>query len=135
MLKIALLALPCLSLVACLGAEKPLSLSEEMRARGEIRVEIARALEDGESKLKKSRKLAETAAELTQDADKAEKRANAYTEEAKELREKSNKLARESEELQQTGTAQVNKAMADYRAVAELPKVQLPEAPAAAPGL
>ena len=70
-------------LAACSSTPKEPSLAEQIRARGEIRVDVAQNLDEGEAKIARAQKSAKKAVELETDAAKAEKRANAYMEEAK----------------------------------------------------
>ena len=116
-------------LAACSSTPKEPSLAEQIRARGEIRVDVAHNLDEGEAKIARAQKSAKKAVELETDAAKAEKRANAYMEEAKKLRTESAKLKQESEKLTAEGTAQINKAVEAYQSLNELPKIALPVSP------
>lgn len=116
-------------LAACSSTPKEPNLAEQIRARGEMRADIAQDLDEGEAKVAKAQKMAQKAAELEKDAAKAEKRANSYMEEAKKLRTESAKLKQESEKMTTEGTAQVNKAIEAYQSLKELPKIELPASP------
>ncbi|WP_151710792.1 MULTISPECIES: hypothetical protein [Acinetobacter] len=113
-------------LAACSSTPKEPSLTEQIRARGEMRVDVAQNLDEGEAKIARAQKSAKKAVKLETDAAKAEKRANAYMEKAKKLRTESAKLKQESEKLTAEGTAQINKAVEAYQSLKELPKIALP---------
>lgn len=101
-------------------------MADQIRARGEMRVDVAKGLDEGEEKIARAQNIAKKAAELEKDAAKAEKRAQSYADEAKKLRAESAKLQKESEQLTAAGTAQVNEAIDAYHRIKELPKIEMP---------
>ncbi|UVW29638.1 hypothetical protein [Massilia sp. H6] len=117
-----------LGLTACSSIPSEPSLADQIRARGQMRVDIAKNLDEGEAKQLKAKKSAEKAKELAEDAQKAEKRAASYADEAKKLTEESKKLQRESEQLSVEGAAQVERAVQDYQSIQQLPGVAVPAA-------
>lgn len=120
-------------LAACSSTPKEFSLAEQIRARADMRVAVAKTLDGAEAKLAKAQTLSKQAAALETEAAEAEKRANDYLKEVKELREESGKLAQESEKLTAEGNAEMKKAADSYQNVNELPKIELPVMPATSP--
>jgi arginyl-tRNA synthetase len=115
-----------LGLTACSSIPAEPSLADKIRARGEMRVDIAKDLDEGEAKQLKAQKFAKKAEELAEDAKKADKRASSYAEEAQKLSQESAKLKRESEQLSVEGAAQINKAVEAYQNIQQLPIIPVP---------
>lgn len=130
-LPLLIISMVALGLAACASAPKELSLADQIRARGQTRVDVAKSLDDGEAKITKGQKMAKKAADLEANAVKREKRAATLTKDAKSMRQESVRLKQESDRLSAEGAAQVDQAVKTYQSLKEQPTILLPE-PAAA---
>lgn len=117
-----------LLLSACASTREP-TLADQIRARAQLRVDIAEALEAGEAKVKKGRKLAHEAADLHEDATEDQNKGNKLLEAAKTQQNKADKLQAEADALINEGKGQIAKAEAEYRAVNIQPVLEIPAKP------